>query len=109
MGLRITEKFPFYRQPDSKDCGPTCIRIVSKFYGKDISLAKLRALAQTTREGSSLLKLSEACEKIGYRRIGVRTDFETLEEDVPFPAILLWNKNHFVVLYKTMNFHEHFH
>ena len=100
MGLRITEKFPFYRQPDSKDCGPTCIRIVSKYYGKDISLAKLRALSQTTREGSSLLKLSEACEKIGYRTIGVRTDFETLEEDVPFPAILLWNKNHFVVIYK---------
>lgn len=94
-------KFPFYKQADSKDCGPTCIRIISKYYGKDIGMSRLRNLAQTTREGSSLLNLSEACEKIGFRTIGVRTDFETLMEDVPFPAIILWNKNHFVVIYKV--------
>lgn len=30
--------FPFYRQPDSKDCGPTCLRVIAKYYGKLISL-----------------------------------------------------------------------
>ncbi|AKK72572.1 ABC transporter ATP-binding protein [Chryseobacterium gallinarum] len=100
IGLNNYDKFPFYKQIDSKDCGPTCIRIVSKYYGKDVSLSQLRKLAQTTREGSSLLNLSEACEKIGYRTIGVRTDFDTLVEDVPLPAIVMWNKNHFVVVYK---------
>ncbi|WP_294231742.1 cysteine peptidase family C39 domain-containing protein, partial [uncultured Chryseobacterium sp.] len=61
------KSFPFYRQPDSKDCGPTCLRIVSKHYGKSISLQQIRNLSETTREGSSLLGLSDAAEDLGFR------------------------------------------
>ncbi|WP_262491772.1 cysteine peptidase family C39 domain-containing protein [Nitritalea halalkaliphila] len=43
--------FPFYKQPDTKDCGPTCLRIVAKHYGKLISLKEIREISETTREG----------------------------------------------------------
>jgi len=92
-------KFPHYKQAESKDCGPTCIKIVAKHYGKTIHIQNLRNLAETTREGSSLLGLSEAAEKIGFHTIGVKVNFEKLLE-VPLPCIVHWNKNHFAVLYK---------
>jgi ATP-binding cassette subfamily B protein len=94
------KKFPFYKQPDAKDCGPTCLRIVSKYYGKSISLQQIRTLSETTREGSSLLGLSDAAENLGFRSLGVQIDFNTLAEEVPLPCVVHWNKNHFVVVYK---------
>lgn len=94
------KKFPFYKQPDFKDCGPTCLRIISKYYGKNIPLQQIRSLSETTREGSSLLGLSEAAENLGFRSLGVQIDFETLCEEVPFPCVVHWNKKHFVVIYK---------
>ncbi|MGI9583771.1 peptidase domain-containing ABC transporter [Chryseobacterium sp. RRHN12] len=96
----MKKKFPFYKQPDTKDCGPTCLRIVSKYYGKSISLQQIRNLSETTREGSSLLGLSDAAENLGFRSMGVQIDFNTLVEEVPFPCVAHWNKNHFVVVYK---------
>jgi ATP-binding cassette subfamily B protein len=94
------KKFPFYKQPDAKDCGPTCLKIISKFYGKTIPLQNIRSLSETTREGSSLLGLSDAAENLGFKSLGVKIDFKTLEEEVPFPCIVHWNKQHFVVIYK---------
>lgn len=93
-------KFPFYKQPDSKDCGPTCLRIIAKYYGKVIPLQAIRQLSETTREGSSLFGLSDAAEKIGFKTLGIKIDFETLAEEVPLPCIVHWNKQHFVVVYK---------
>jgi ATP-binding cassette subfamily B protein len=93
------KKFPFYKQPDFKDCGPTCLKIISKYYNKNISVQELRALSETTREGSSLLSLSQSAENIGLRTLSVKISLESLSE-VNLPCILHWNKNHFVVLYK---------
>ena len=93
-------KFPFYKQPDAKDCGPTCLRIVAKHYGKTIPLQQIRNLAEITREGSSMLGLSNAAENMGLKSLGVRINFNTLQEDVPLPCIVHWNKVHFVVVYK---------
>ncbi|KQT22122.1 ABC transporter ATP-binding protein [Chryseobacterium sp. Leaf404] len=95
----MKKKFPFYKQPDTKDCGPTCLRIISKFYGKSISLQQIRNLSETTREGSSLLGLSDAAEDLGFRSLGVQIDFNTLADEVPLPCIVHWNKQHFVVVY----------
>ena len=98
--MKIKSTFPFYKQPDAKDCGPTCLRIISKFYGKNIPLQQIRVISETTRDGSSLLGLSDAAEKIGFKSLGVQIDFKTLVEDVPLPCIAHWNKVHFVVIYK---------
>ena len=92
-------KFPSYKQIESKDCGPTCIKIIAKHYGKIIGAEQLRKLSETTREGSSLLGLSDAVESIGFHSIGVKISYDKLKE-VPLPCILHWNKNHYVVIYK---------
>ncbi|MEZ7528496.1 peptidase domain-containing ABC transporter [Cloacibacterium normanense] len=98
--MKLKKDFPFYKQPDTKDCGPACLRIISKYYGKAIALQEIRNLSETTREGSSLMGLSEASEKLGFRSLGVQIDFKTLVEEVPLPCIIHWNKVHFVVVYK---------
>jgi len=92
-------KFPFYKQTEEKDCGPTCIKIIAKYYGKSINTQQLRKLSETTRSGSNLLGLSEAVESIGFRSLGVKLNYVRLNE-APLPCILHWNKNHYVVLYK---------
>ncbi len=94
--------FPHYLQPDGKDCGPTCLKIVAKHYNRTLSLPYIRRLSETTRAGSSLLDLSDAAEKIGFRSVGVKVSFKDLQE-APLPSILHWNKSHFVVLYKISN------
>ena len=93
------KKFTSYKQADFKDCGPTCLKIIAKHYGKTINIQELRDASETTREGSNLLFLSDAAEKIGFRTLGVKLSAERLEE-APLPCILHWNKNHYVVLYK---------
>jgi ATP-binding cassette subfamily B protein len=93
------KKFPHYKQTEAKDCGPTCIKIIAKYYGKIINTQQLRALSETTREGSSLLGLSEAVEKMGFRSLGVKLTFVKLLE-ASLPCIVHWNKNHYVVVYK---------
>ncbi len=95
--------FPFYKQPGAKDCGPTCLRIISKHYGKVIPLETIRNLSQTTRTGSSFLGLADGAENLGFKAIGIKTDYDTFKEDVPFPCIVHWKKYHFVVVYKVKN------
>ena len=92
------KKFPNYKQADSKDCGPTCLKIIAKYYGKSINIQELRDYSETTREGSNLLFLSDAAEKIGFRTLGVKLNLKSLDE-VPLPCILHWNKEHYVILY----------
>ena len=92
--------FPFYKQPDHMDCGPTCLRMVAKYYGRVISLPKLRSLSETTREGSSLKTIAEAAEKIGFRTLAVKVDFDKLEKEAPLPCLIHWRQYHFVVVYK---------
>ncbi len=93
------KKFPTYKQTEAKDCGPTCLKMIAKHYGKLINTQQLRDLSETTREGSSLLGLSEAAESIGFRTLGVKMAFEKLSE-APLPCIVHWNKDHYVVVYK---------
>ena len=90
--------FPIYRQLDQMDCGPTCLRMISKYYGKHYSLQTLRDASYITRNGVSLKGISEAAERIGFRTLGAKLSFEQLDSEVKLPCILFWNQNHFVVL-----------
>ena len=94
------KKFPHYKQPDTMDCGPTCLRIIAKHYDRSISLEKLRKLSDNSRSGSSLQNISKAAETIGFRTLGVKINFEKLKNEAPLPCISHWKQDHFVVLYK---------
>jgi len=92
--------FPHYRQLDSSDCGPTCLRMITKYYGKNYSAQYLRELSFITREGVSMLGISDAAEKIGFRTMGAQLTLEQLRSQATLPCILHWNQRHFVVCYK---------
>jgi ATP-binding cassette, subfamily B, bacterial len=92
-------KFPFYKQHDRKDCGPTCLRMIAKHYGKSYSLQYIREKSSITREGVSLLGISYAAEKLGFRTVGAKLNFDQLEEII-LPCIVHWQFKHFVVVYK---------
>lgn len=93
--------FPLYTQLDAMDCGPTCLRMVAKYYGRNYTLQTLREKSFITRQGVSLLGISDAAESIGFHTMGVRINFNQLIENMSFPCILHWNQNHFVVCYEV--------
>ncbi len=96
------KQFPTYRQSDSKDCGPTCLKIVAKYYKKNIPLQQIRDLSETHRQGTNLQNLSNAAEALGFKSLPVKFSLEKLKT-APLPCVIFWNDNHFVVLYKAKN------
>lgn len=94
------ERFPLYNQNEVMDCGPACLRMISKYYGHHYSLQTLRQKCFITREGVSLLGISDAAESIGFRTCGVKITGDQLVNEAMLPCILYWNNSHFVVCYK---------
>lgn len=92
-------KFPFYHQHDQMDCGPTCLQMIAAHYGRQYTLEGLREKSHFSREGVSLLGISEAAEKLGFRTVGVYVNYEELKKEAPLPCIVHWNQQHFVVVY----------
>lgn len=92
--------FPLDRQLDKMDCGPACLKMVAKYYGKYYSLQFLRDKCGVTKEGVSLSDLSYAAENIGLRTLSFKCTVEDLISKVPFPVIVHWNNSHFIVIYK---------
>ncbi|NLF40578.1 peptidase domain-containing ABC transporter [bacterium] len=90
--------FPVYRQLDATDCGPTCLRMVARHYGRSIPLELLRDRCAITRAGVSLLGISTAAESIGFRTLAARVSFAILRTEAPLPCIAHWQQNHFVVI-----------
>ena len=96
--MRI-KSFPWYKQPDQMDCGPTCLKMIAKFFDVSIALQDIRDLCQINRDGVSLLGISKAAERVGFRTLAVKIDASQLR-DLEMPCILHWKQNHFVILYK---------
>ncbi|QNL49831.1 peptidase domain-containing ABC transporter [Olivibacter sp. SDN3] len=96
----MLNKFPFFRQHDSMDCGATCLRMIFKYYKRNISIHYIRQLTKTHKDGVNMLGISQAAEKLGFRTQGIRLTLEQLHE-IDLPCILHWRQNHFVVLYKA--------
>ena len=99
--FRVIRKFPHYQQLDEMDCGSTSLRMIARYYGREYSAEMLRQHCHITRNGVSMLGISEAAEYLGFRTLGVRITMEQLANDATLPCILHWNQNHFVVCYKV--------
>ncbi len=91
--------FPHYRQLDAMSCGPTCLRIIARHFGKSIPQAEVEEIAYKGKQGVNLLALCEAAEGIGLRTLPVRCDLKALVEEGRFPFLAHWNQNHYVVVY----------
>ena len=97
--MKRFRRFPHYKQNNAMDCGPTCLRIIARYYELDYSPEMLRRHCHVSRTGVNLLGISDAAEYIGLETVGVKMTFEQLAEEGVFPCILYWNQNHFVVCY----------
>ena len=94
-------RHPFYKQLDSMDCGPTCLRMIAGHFGKDIPLAKLRQYCDIQKQGVSMEGIINAARRIGIETLPIKASYSDItDRDLPTPCILHWNQNHFVVLYK---------
>ncbi|MCG8329454.1 MAG: cysteine peptidase family C39 domain-containing protein [Chitinophagales bacterium] len=80
-----TKKFPLFRQLDAMDCGPSCLRMIAKHYGKTYTLQYLRELSYIDREGVSLKGISEAAGKLGLQSVAVKIPYNNVKEQ---PALL---------------------
>lgn len=97
----ILRRFPTEYQMDSQDCGPACLKMIAKFFGRYYSLQMLRDKCGLSKNGVSLLDLSYGSESIGLRSLPVRGTIDNLVNDIPLPAIIHWNDDHFIVVYHT--------
>ncbi|WP_455587323.1 peptidase domain-containing ABC transporter [Bacteroides sp.] len=93
-------KFAIIKQRDAMDCGPSCLAMVAIHYGRQYDVERLRKECDLGKSGVSLLGVSRAAEKIGFRTTGGRLTFEVLEHEITLPCIIYWEQNHFVILYK---------
>lgn len=92
-------KFPFHKQLDTMDCGPSCLQMIAEYYGQYYSLQALREKAYLTRNGVSLRGINSAAKSIGFQTKSLRINWIQLSEQVKLPCIVHWDDNHFIVIY----------
>lgn len=92
--------FPAVYQNSAKSCGPTSLKIVAQFYGKDYPIEYLCDVCGMTEDGVSLYGLSKCAEKIGFQSLAIQCTIDDLQNQIPLPAIAFWNGCHFVVVYE---------
>ena len=96
--LTIFINFPHEYQKEKMDCGPTSVKVIAKYFGRDYSLPYLKDLCGMTREGVSFLGLIHACEKIGFRTLASEAGMQEIKSCIALPCIVHWNESHFVVV-----------
>jgi len=101
--MLFSKSFPFISQLDQMDCGSTCLKMIAKFYGKSVPISFLRENSYTGKQGTSMKGLSDAAEKIGFRTLIAKVDYEVLSTKGKFPCVAYWRQNHFVVIHKIKN------
>lgn len=88
-------------QHNEEDCGAACLATIAKHYGRTFTLNHVREAVGTGQLGTTLLGLIRGAEALGFNARGVKADPAILNwlEDLPLPAILHWQGNHYVVFY----------
>jgi HlyB family type I secretion system ABC transporter len=101
---RRIRRFPFVRQLDAMDCGAAALAMVCRHYGRAVSLARIRQLCFTSTDGTSLRALCRAATELGLAARPVKASPRNLPE-MPLPAIVHWEGNHWVVVYDVADGH----
>lgn len=101
--MNLRKYYSLVRQQDETDCGAACISTIAKFYGKRISVSKIRNLAGTDTKGTTAKGIIKAASAIGFTCKTLLTKTKELKTDLPYPIIVHLNKDeleHYVVVYK---------
>ncbi|PVX48172.1 cysteine peptidase family C39 domain-containing protein [Hallella colorans] len=94
-----------FRQYDSMDCSPTCLKIIAKYYNKDIEIETIRKWSGIARDGVSLYGLDAAAKRLEFETNPVLISAHDLVHYFEAPCIIHWNQKHFMVCYKISSNH----
>lgn len=97
----MAKKYPFYKQLDTHDCGPTCLRMISKYHGRSFEAAHLREISNLAGDGTTMGGLADAAEKIGFGTLALNVTYADLSSQIPLPCIAHWRQRHYVVVYEA--------
>ena len=98
-------RFPNFLQPDSRDCGPACLQIICKYFGKYIEIEKIRKLMNTNKEGSSIYDFIAAASTLEIKCLPYSISYWKFRHEVPLPCVVYWQQHHFIVVYKITSKH----
>lgn len=106
----MPHRYAYVPQVDMRDCGVAALATVAKHYGSEYSLAHLRELAKTDRNGTTALGIVEAAKRIGFETKAIRADMTLFDmDDIPYPFIAHILKDgkllHYVVVYNATDSH----
>lgn len=88
---------PHVQQIDEMDCGAASLGMICRHFGREVSLAHLRQLCHTARDGTSLRGICHAATEVGLAARALKVSRRNLE-NLPLPAIVHWEGNHWMVL-----------
>jgi HlyB family type I secretion system ABC transporter len=91
-------RFPHVQQIDEMDCGAACMAMVCRFFGRAVSLSRIRQLLHTSTDGTSLRALCRGAEELGLAARAVKASARNLDQ-MPLPAVAHWEGNHWLVVY----------
>jgi ATP-binding cassette subfamily B protein len=88
---------PLIQQIDEADCGAASLAMICRHFGRKVSLARIRQLCHTSRDGTSLKALTHAATELGLAARALKVSLRNLAW-IPLPAIIHWQGNHWMVL-----------
>ena len=92
-------RVPVIMQMEALECGAASLAMVMAYYGKWVPLEQVRLDCGVSRDGSNARNMLVAARSYGFEAQGFRCETEALRDGtIPFPCIIHWNFNHFVVL-----------
>ncbi|MEO8030780.1 MAG: peptidase domain-containing ABC transporter [Gemmatimonadota bacterium] len=97
-------RFPHLWQIDEMDCGATSLAIICRHFGRAISQARIRQIVHTGTDGASLKSICQGANELGLAARAVKASPASLEQ-MPMPAVVHWDGNHWVVLYDVDDKH----
>jgi HlyB family type I secretion system ABC transporter len=96
--IKRIRKIDYVMQIDEMDCGAACLAMICRYFGRKVSLVRIRQLCHTATDGTSLKAISRAATELGLAARALKISLRNLSL-MPLPAIVHWEGNHWIVLY----------
>ena len=102
-----TVKVPVVMQLEATECGAASLAMVAAYFGKWLTLEQTRQDCGVSRDGSNAKNILVAARSYGFKAAAYRAETDDLRKEGPFPCIIHWGFNHFVVLDGFKNGHAY--